>query len=275
LIQHAAPYSESEFPRVYKATEGDHATDPIRDRRDVIRYINLPTTLVLIAPLAMLPWGPAHVLWMVLVAGAFILAGFSMWNLAADYAPVLAGGMICLLVATSEVLLTKGNTAGIVISLCALSVWCFVKERYVAAGALCLAISLALKPHDAGLVWLYFLVAGGVYPKRALQTLVVVAALSLPCLLWVSQVAPHWAQELQANLAATSAPGDLNDPGPGSMGGHALVMVISLQSMTGLSGQIVKAALVFPVPVILLSMSIFYLWVYVGRSSEQARPQPL
>ena len=37
---------------------------------------------------------------------------------------------------------------------------------------MCLAISLMLKPHDAGLVWLYFLLAGGIYRKRALQALV-------------------------------------------------------------------------------------------------------
>jgi hypothetical protein len=32
--------------------------------------------------------------------------------------------------------------------------WCFIKGRFIPAGILCLAVSLAIKPHDAGLVWL-------------------------------------------------------------------------------------------------------------------------
>ena len=60
------------------------------------------------------------------------------------------------------------------------AVWCFIRERFVPAGILCLAVSLAVKPQDAGLVWLYFLLVGGVYPKRALQTLVAMLALGLP-----------------------------------------------------------------------------------------------
>jgi len=40
-----------------------------------------------------------------------------------------------------------------------------------------LRVSVAIKPHDAGLVWLYFLLAGGVYRKRALQTLLVTGRL--------------------------------------------------------------------------------------------------
>jgi len=43
-------------------------------------------------------------------------------------------------------------------------------------------------------------------------------------------VAPHWMQELHSNLQATSAQGDLNDPGPVSMGGHGLGMIVDLQT---------------------------------------------
>ena len=82
------------------------------------------------------------------------------------------------------------------------------------AGILCLALSLAIKPHDAGLVWLYFLLAGGVYRKRALQTLLITAVLGLSAFLWVSHVAPHWMQDWQTNLATISAPGGINEPGP-------------------------------------------------------------
>jgi hypothetical protein len=41
-------------------------------------------------------------------------------------------------------------------------------------------------------------------------------------------------------------------------------------STMGMFGKIVTAALVRPVPLILLVMAIFYLWVYVRRSAGQA-----
>jgi hypothetical protein len=283
----------------------------------------------------------------------------------------------------------QGMSAGIAISLCVVAVWCFLQERFVPAGILCLAISLALKPQDAGLVWLYFLLAGGVYRKRALQTLAAAVAFCLPSVLWVWHIAPHWIQELHSNILAFTAHGGINDPGPASSGAHGLAMIISLQEVisvfrddpriynpasylicaplllvwifatlrsrptaarillglaaiapltmlpfyhrqydakllllavpacamlwaeggligrlallvttagfvfngdiffaiviriltshlpaTVLSGQIQAAVLVFPAPLILLVMSIFYLWVYVRRCSSHVLPQP-
>jgi hypothetical protein len=100
----------------------------------------------------------------------------------------------------------------------------------VTAGVLCLALSLAIKPHDAGFVWLYFLLAGGVYRKRALQTLFITAVLGLAAFLWVSHVAPHWMQDWQTNLATISAPGGINEPGPASLTGRSAFMVIDLQA---------------------------------------------
>jgi hypothetical protein len=99
------------------------------------------------------------------------------------------------------------------------------------AGVLCLAISLALKPHDTGLVWLFLLLARGAYRKRALQTLVVTVALSVPAAFWVTQSSPHWMMELHNNLAATSATGDISDPGPTSMSAGSFPMIIDLQTV--------------------------------------------
>jgi hypothetical protein len=101
----------------------------------------------------------------------------------------------------------------------------------VPVGILCLALSLVIKPHDTGLVWLYFLLAGGVYRKRAWQTLLTTVALSLPVVLWVWHVAPHWMQELHSNILANSAYGAINDPGFASSGGHGVDMLVSLQTV--------------------------------------------
>jgi hypothetical protein len=233
LIQHGDPYQQDEFLRVYQAEGGAFPSDPVQARlfrRAVPICINLPASLFLVTPLAFLPWGPAQVLWMIFLSASIILAAFLMWDLAGNDAPAVALFLICILLANSELLFALGNTAGIAVSLCMIAVWCFLKERFLLAGVLCLALSLAIKPHDAGLVWLFFLLAGGVHRKRALQTLAVTVVLSLAAILWVSHAAPHWMPELRANLSETLAHGDLNDPGPASIAfGHAN-MVIDLQS---------------------------------------------
>jgi hypothetical protein len=97
-------------------------------------------------------------------------------------------------------------------------------------GVLCLVISLAIKPHDAGLVWLYFLLAGGVYRKRALHILAISAVLGLAAILWVSQVSPHWVQELHSIQLDSATHGSINDPGPDGAGSHGVGMIIDLQA---------------------------------------------
>jgi hypothetical protein len=233
LIQHSDPYQESEFLRVYQAEGGGFPTDPTQSglfRRAVLVCINLPTALLLVAPFTILAWGPAHILWLILTAGVIILAAFLMCDIGSKYASIVSLFLICILLANCERVIFLGNAAGIVMCLCVVAVWCFLEERFVPAGILCLAISLAFKPQGAGLVLLYFLLAGGVYRKRALQTLLVTAVLAIPAILWVTHIAPHWIAELHANLSASSAHGGINEPGPASLTGRTPGMVIDLQA---------------------------------------------
>jgi hypothetical protein len=233
LMGHGDPYQESEILRVYQADGGQFPADPIGSRlvhEAVALCVNLPTALCYLAPMALLPFAIAQSLWTVLTAGCIVLASILIWDLGADFAPVLSGALIGLLLANSEMLLMVGNLAGVVIGLCAAAVWCFLRGRFVALGIVLLAVSLALKPHDAGLVWLYFLLAGGVHRRRALQTLPIAVLLALPALLWVWHIAPHWVREWHANLCITSAHGGLNDPGMAASGAHAVGMTINLQS---------------------------------------------
>ncbi len=231
LLQHTDPYKVGEPLRVYLAESGDQTVIPTGLRVDLTRDLYLPTASVIVSLFAMLPWGPAHLLWMILTAGSLVFAAFLMWNVGAKTAPILSGGLICLVLANSEVLFAVGNPAGIAVSLCMVAAWCFIDRRFAPVGIVCLAVSLAIKPHDAGLVWLYFLLAGGVYRKRALQTLAVTAVLGLVAILWVSQVAPHWVPELHANLLANSALGGPDNPGSTSTTVRTLSIVIDLQSV--------------------------------------------
>lgn len=231
LIQHSDPYKVGVPLRLYLA-EADGHPQPSQTLRQILaQNVYLPTAVVFVTPIAILPWWIAHLLWEFLSACALVLAASLMWSLAARRAPVFSGLLVCFMLANCEALLGTGNSAGIAVSLCVVAVWCFSQQRYVPAGLLCLALSLLLKPHDAGLVWLLFLLAGGVYRKRALQTLALTAALALPCVLWVSCLSPHWMEELHANHEIVSLAGGTSDPGPASaLNGAGPSMIIDLQT---------------------------------------------
>jgi hypothetical protein len=234
FIHNCDPYNVSELTKFYEADGAEQPLDPPIIRYVVTEYVYLPTTFLITGPFATLPWSLAHVLWTILTAACFITAAFLIWHLCARYAPVLAGALIGFWLASSVVIFAGGNAVGLVISLCVIAVWCFVQEEFVWAGILCLAISLLIKPHDAGLVWLYFLLAGGTYRKRALQTLATTATLGLAAFLWASNVSPHWWQEQHANLAAISTRGGMNDPAPGSTVDRTPGLVIDLQSVVSI-----------------------------------------
>ena len=223
LIRHVDPYREGEVLRIYQAEGGDLPFRSATDRLTATRYVYPPTTFVFTVPFALLPWGLARILWMMLTVGGLLFASVLAWSLGAEYAPILSGALIGYLLANSEVLLVLGNPSGIAISLSVVAAWCFLRGRYVPAGVLSLAIALAVKPQDAGLVWLYFLLAAGVHRKRALQTLLVTVLLSLPMILWIWQVSPQWIQELHSNVAAFAVHGGLNDPGRSTPHANSLV----------------------------------------------------
>lgn len=231
MLEHRDPYNENELNRIYHTEGGESPNESLQIRRTERHYNYLPTAFLVTMPLAVLPFGAAHILWLILTATCVVVASFLMWKVGADKEPTLSGALVCLSLVTSELFLILGNPAGLAVSFCVIGVWCFLKQRLTIAGVICFALSLMLKPHDSGLVWLYFMLAGGIYRRRALQTLLVVCALSLPIVLWVTHVAPNWMHEFHDTLTVYSAHGDVNDPGPASMASHGIGMVICLQAV--------------------------------------------
>lgn len=230
LMHHHNPYSVNDLEGEYLSEDGQRPPDTPFYLQAITLYVNVPTTFVLVAPFAVLSWGPAHILWMLVTGCVFILALLLMWSVGARYEPQAATLLACVIAINCESVFAAGNTAGMVVGLCGIGVWCFLQNRFLWIGVLCLALSLAVKPHDAGLVWLYFVLVGGMYRKRALQSLLITAAIGLLAALWVSHVAPHWMHDWRANLATIAAPGGINDPGPKSFSGHSIYTVVDLQA---------------------------------------------
>lgn len=238
LINHADPYNPAEFSRIYTVENGALPRDPARQPlflRAVMVCVNLPTTLFLLIPLALLPWGISQLLWVALIAISLTAAAILAWDLCCKDDSQLPLILICLLMANCQVLFTVANTAGIAVGLCVIAVWCFVRRRFTWLGVVALALSLALKPHDSGLVCIWLLVSGGILRKRALQSAVLVAAIAVPAMLVVGHSSPQWRTELAGNLAATSAHGDISDPGPSSNSRQGSAdIIIDLQTVLSL-----------------------------------------
>jgi hypothetical protein len=234
LLENRDLYNEKQLETVYRAEDAEQSSNPgsMNELGQVVTLqVYLPTAFFCMAPVALLPWWAAHLLWTGLIVATFTLAAFLMWTLAQAHAPNATFYLIAFLLANSGILFVGGNPAGLAIGLCLVGVWCLLKNKYVNVGIFCLAVSLEIKPHDTGLVWLYFLLAGGMHRKRALQTLALTIALAVPAILWTFHVSPHWMQELASNLSVTSVRGGITDPGPSSISGTSGGTFIDLQTV--------------------------------------------
>ena len=184
LIHGQNPYDQGNVAHEYLSEDGQRPRPAPWAPHDASRlqfqsltlWVNLPSTFVVAAPFAVFSWGPAHILWMLLTGFVFILAILLMWHVGASHSPRVATLLACIIGLNCEPVFGGGNAAGIVVGFCGIAVWCFLKNRFVWIGVLCLALSLAVKPHDSGFVWLYFLLAGGVFRKRAVQTAAITAS---------------------------------------------------------------------------------------------------
>jgi hypothetical protein len=232
-VLHKDPYNPVTVLREFTAEGGTFPTNPVAAKVFPIAIticVNLPTALLLTVPFSLLPWELAQSVWIIFIALLLVLAAFLIWELTDCAATVVAGCLAAFLLANSWQVLAVGNLAGVAVSFCVIGCWCFLKERHVFVGACLLAISLVLKPHDAGFVWLYFLLAGGLMRRRAIQTLVIAGVLGLFAALWIAPISPHWMQELHANHVTLAERGNTGDPGPTGLVRNDIGAILDLQA---------------------------------------------
>lgn len=236
VIDHCDPYNADDVASMYLKAGGPSPSSP--GDRNTLRfesmYVYLPTIFIFTAPIARLPFAAFYLVWVTLVAGSFLLSALLVWDIGRTHAPLLTGALLGFYLVNSGSTISAANPGSLAVSLCIVSVWCFFSKRFEIAGAFCLAASLAIKPHDSGLVWLFLIALGGEVRKRALQGLLIYVCLSLPILLWMHHASPHWIPELQTHLATLSAHGAVSDAGPSTVFRRGALMITNLQSAVSL-----------------------------------------
>ena len=214
LLAGLDPYNPDDVIRtVHKTGEDASIAEPV-EREILVHYVYPPTAFAFTVPFAMLPWRAASVLWMTAGTFGLILAGLFAWDLCRELAPIVSALLIAFLLANSEVVVVLSNPSALAISLTVIGAWCILKNRVPWIGIILFAFSLCLKPQDAALIWCFFLLTNPQLRKRSLQIAILTVALSIPMLLWVWHVSPHWSAQLHSNYATLSAPGGPADPGP-------------------------------------------------------------
>ena len=272
LLHQSDPYNPSTMLRIYLQETGSQSlrASGLHDIQVVTSQVYLPTTFLLMVPFALLPWKAAFALWSFVSAGCFLLAVYLVWEICSVDAPRLAGVLLALFLATSATLIAVGNPSTIVIGLCVFSLWCFLRNRYAVLGTVSLAVALALKPHDVGFIWLFLLLIGGTFRKRAVQTVALLVAICVPSVLWVSHVSPHWITEIRANLAADSVRGGTNDPGPTSDNIGGIDILVNLQTVFSV---VRNESSFYNLATYLVCIPLLALWLFAAVRSERTELQ--
>jgi hypothetical protein len=227
LLRHGDLYSQTDMMRVYDSEDRDHLrVQPPSSSGRYLAAVQVypPTAELVFAPFALLLWRIAYPFWIALTLTLLTLAVFLIWQTAQQYDSDLPFYLGCIVLANSGILFSGGNPAGLVVSLCIISMWCVFQGRFAAVAVVCMALSLAVKPHDGGVIWLYLLLLGGRFRTRALQCLALCFTLGVAASIWVWQVSPHWITELRSNIATISTAGSYNDPA-----GSVTALMVNLQ----------------------------------------------
>ncbi len=233
FIHNCDPYKQSDLMRVYFETGGTQPADAQMTESLFFETKNVypPTMSAVMAIFAVAPYEAARFLWIALVAAGYLIAAWLMWNAGSESSPLLSAALIAFYLFNSGSLLSTGNAGAMALSLCVIASWCFINGKFVPAGVVCMAISLALKPHESGLVWLYFLMIGGAYRKRALHSLLVLAVIAVPAFLWIQHTSPHWISELHGNMMSHYVRGGVDDPGPSAALNRGTLAITDLQTV--------------------------------------------
>ncbi len=269
LLTGCDPYSEADTRAAYLAAGG---VDDDKVVFDPYSALYPPFSLAALAPVAALPYPAAHAVWEALIAAGFSAAALLTAQLCLDAGAALAPALLlALLTASSTILLMLGQVSGVVIALVAIAFFCVLRGRLLPLAGACFFVALMLKPHDAGLPFLYLAFAG----PRARRMFFAVAALGLVfaggSLLWFAHApgTAHWLPELRANLQGNAAPGSVNSPASGH------TQAVNLTDLQAIFAAVRDRASFYNGAALLVSVGLFAAWAVPAARLRDTLPKHL
>lgn len=254
------PYNHAQFAALWQVAGGPAGQAPTLETTPSVYP---PTTFVVLAPLALLPWGAARALLLAINVALTLLAigalarvadlpwrdwqGRCFWVFAVAFAPLHSG-------------LATGNLIVIAASCALLAVWAASQKREWAAGLL-LGVSLCVKPPIGGAVWLAYALRG-----RWRLTGVAGGAAFVIALIALAPLVAHrvpWQESLLASHASAIAPGGVNDPTAANPSRHHLLNLQRLLFTVWTAPRLVNAV---TLGVIAL---LFAAWLWANRRTTQ------
>lgn len=261
LLRHQNPWNQQQMIQAFNEAATITGSPTWKTQDSLIGltlFVYIPNSCLFMAPLAMLPWSAASLLLMALMCNSLILSAFLAARARLVDAPALCFPVSAALLLVSCFVPAVGNIAALVVGMCVFAVYAILQNKWAFCSVLALAVALLLKPQDAGMIWLFFLLAGGIYRKRALQSLLCCVLLSLPGVLWANHVVPTWRAELAHNVAIADAHGGQSDPRPDSIANTGIV-ITSLQTVVSF---FVREPRIYNAISLLICAPLFALWAY-------------
>ena len=228
LLHGCDPYSQHDVLGLLRASGETYPSDQSSQLIVATRNVYPPGEFAVILPFALIAPGLAKFLWIAATAVLYLATAVMLWVLVRPLAPGVGGVFLGFILATSFPLFIYNNPGCLAVGLVGVAACCFLLERWETAAAVLLAGALLLKPQDAGMAWLFFLLAGGTLRRGALKSLAIAFVFAIPLVVWTGQLSPHWANEMHQNLTAFTRHGGINDPGPSAVMDHGTCVNTSL-----------------------------------------------
>jgi len=174
-----------------------------------------PSALLVLAPLGALKYTTARVCWFLLIGALYVTAAGTILQLCPPPHRLLAVVLCSWLLIRSNKLIFMGQPATLAIALLAIGTVLLLRKRLSGFAALCLILSLAVKPHIGLLVVLYLAVRG-VQRRYAITALAGAMGMLLlgGAILYSRPISAHWVGDLKTNIVSAALPGRPADPRP-------------------------------------------------------------
>lgn len=182
------------------------------DLDDIRTHLSPPLGgLVVLAPVAALPWKAAKLTWLAILLLSFAATVYALASTAGfrwNETPTLVFIAACLALAPFQTGFASGNTSILVIGLCAVAIWAARGDHDVAAGIL-FGVACAVKPQLGAFLVLYYLVQRRwkLFSTAVASTV----ALNLVAVIYLQLRGAPWVQDYLRNVRGFATSNHIDD----------------------------------------------------------------